>query len=157
MGQVLRAGEGESLTIGGMRVTYLARSGATRDAIGIYGLVLAPRSAGAGLHRHKILTETFHVHEGRLSLRIEGRDLDLGPRDFVLIPPGQPHAFANRGDVPVSFTLSFTPALSREGFFEGLAALSAEGRLGDEDAMEELMRGYDQEPLEGFGGWSALD
>ncbi|WP_336489869.1 cupin domain-containing protein [Methylobacterium nigriterrae] len=156
MSQILRAGEGESVRIGGMRVTYLARSRSTHDAMGIYAVSLAPHSPGAGLHRHAVLTETFEVHEGTLSLRIDGRDLDAGAGDFVLIPPGQPHAFANRGDRPVRFTLSFTPALAREGFFEGLAKLAAQGRLSDEDAMERLMRRYDQEPLEGFGGWSEI-
>lgn len=156
MGQVFRAGGPASVTIGGMRVTYLARSGATHDALGIYRVELAPHSPGAGLHRHALLTETFEVHAGRLALRIEGHALELGPGDFVLIPPGQPHAFANRGDEPVHFTLSFTPALAREGFFEGLAALAAQDRLADETAMDELMARFDQEPLEGFSGWTSL-
>ena len=157
MSQILRAGEAEGVRIGGMHVTYLARSGSTHDAMGIYAISLAPRSPGAGLHRHAVLTETFEIHAGVLTLRIDGRDLDAGPGDFVLIPPGQPHAFANRGGEPVRFTLSFTPALAREGFFEGLAKLAAANRLSDEDAMERLMRRYDQEPLEGFGGWSELN
>ncbi|MER2266558.1 cupin domain-containing protein [Methylobacterium oxalidis] len=157
MGQILRAGEGAHVRINGMEITYLARSASTHDAMGIYGVILAPRSPGAGLHRHARLTETFEVHEGTLAMRIEGRDLDLGPGDFVLIPPGQPHAFANRGTVPVRFTLSFTPALEREGFFEGLAKLAAENRLSDDAALERLMRHYDQEPLEGFGGWREVE
>jgi mannose-6-phosphate isomerase-like protein (cupin superfamily) len=157
MGQVYRAGGAPNVTIGGMQVRYLARSGATRDALGIYRIELAPHSPGAGLHRHARLTETFEVHSGRLTLRIEGHSLDLGPGDFVLIPPGQPHAFCNRSDAPVCFTLSFTPALGREGFFEGLAELSATDRLSDEAAMESLMARYDQEPLEGFSGWSSLE
>ncbi len=157
MGQVYRAGGAPNVMIGGMRVHYLARSGATRDALGIYRVELAPRSPGAGLHRHARLTETFEVHTGRLTVRIEGHTLELGPGDFVLIPPDQPHAFANRGDEPVRFTLSFTPALAREGFFEGLAELAAADRLGDEAAMDALMARYDQEPLEGFSGWSSID
>ncbi len=156
MGQTYRAGGAPNVTIGGMKVHYLARSTATRDALGIYRIELAPRTPGAGLHRHARLTETFEVHAGRLALRIEGHSLELGPGDFVLIPPGQPHAFCNRGDAPVCFTLSFTPALGREGFFEGLAALAAEDRLSDEAAMDDLMGRYDQEPLEGFAGWSSL-
>ncbi|MEA1831858.1 cupin domain-containing protein [Methylobacterium durans] len=154
MGQILRAGEGAHVRINGMEITYLARSASTHDAMGIYGVTLAARSPGAGLHRHAALTETFEVHAGTLAMRIDGRDVDLGPGDFVLIPPGQPHAFANRSQAPVRFTLSFTPALEREGFFEGLAKLAAENRLADEVAMERLMRRYDQEPLEGFDGWS---
>ncbi|MGT2487609.1 cupin domain-containing protein [Methylobacterium oryzae CBMB20] len=102
------------------------------------------------------MTETFSVEAGRLALHVDGADHDLGPGDFALIPPGVAHAFANRGDRPARFTLSFAPALGREGFFEGLAKLAAEGRLSDQAAMTELMARYDQEPLAGFAGWSDI-
>ena len=147
----------EGVTIGRMQVRYLARSDATDDALGIYAMTLAPRSPGAGLHRHAVLTEAFEVHEGTLSLQLGERAVALGPGGFLLVRPGQPHAFANRGDEPVRFTLTFTPALRREGFFEGLAALAHAGRLGDAQAMRDLMSAYDQEPLAGFSGWSAVD
>ncbi|OAS24471.1 cupin domain-containing protein [Methylobacterium platani] len=145
---------GTGVTIGGMRVRYLARSDATGDAIGIYAVTLAARSPGAGMHRHARLTEAFEVHDGTLTIRLNDRDVTAGAGDFVLVRPGEAHAFANRGDEPVRFTLTFTPALRREGFFEGLAALAAEDRLRDEGAMRALMEAYDQEPLAGFGGWS---
>ncbi|WP_407523504.1 cupin domain-containing protein [Methylobacterium oryzisoli] len=149
-------GPHDGVTIGRMQVRYLARSEATDDALGIYGMSLAPRSPGAGLHRHAVLTEAFEVHEGTLSLRLGEREVALGPGGFLLVRPGEPHAFANRGDRPVRFTLTFTPALRREGFFEGLAALAQAGRLGDGQAMRELMAAYDQEPLAGFAGWSEV-
>ena len=114
-----------------------------------------PRTPGAGLHRHARLTETFAVESGALALHLDGTDIDLGPGDFAMVRLGRPHAFANRGDQPVRFTQSFTPALAREGFFEGLADLTAAGRLSDAEAMEHLMLPYDQEPLAGFDGWSA--
>lgn len=147
---------GTGVTIGGMQVRYLARSDATDDAIGIYGMTLAPHSPGAGLHRHARLTEAFEVHAGALALRLGERDVTVGPGGFVLVRPGEPHAFANRRNEPVRFTLTFTPALRREGFFEGLAALAAEDRLRDEGAMRALMAAYDQEPLAGFAGRSEV-
>ncbi|MEL6063755.1 MULTISPECIES: cupin domain-containing protein [unclassified Methylobacterium] len=156
MAALLRHDAKPDAVIGGMRVTYLARSDATADAIGIYRVEMDPRTPGAGLHRHARLTETFAVEAGSLALHLDGTDIDLGPGDFTLVQPGRPHAFANRGDQPVRFTLSFTPALAREGFFEGLANLAAAGRLSDAAAMEHLMLRYDQEPLAGFDGWSGL-
>jgi len=147
---------GTGVTIGGMQVRYLARGDVTGDAIGIYAITLAPHSPGAGLHRHARLTEAFEVHAGALTLRLGERDVTAGPGDFVLVRPGIAHAFANRGDEPVRFTLTFTPALRREGFFEGLAALAAEDRLRDEGAMRALMAAYDQDPLAGFAGWSEV-
>ncbi|MBE7203501.1 MAG: cupin domain-containing protein [Parafilimonas terrae] len=157
MAALVRHDAKPDVAIGGMRVTYLARSDATADAIGIYRVEMDPRTPGAGLHRHARLTETFAVEAGALALHLDGTDLDLGPGDFALVRPGQPHGFANRGDQPVRFTLSFAPALAREGFFEGLAELAAAGRLSDAEAMEDLMLRFDQEPLAGFDGWSALN
>lgn len=156
MASVVHRGPGPNAVIGGMRVSYLARSDETADGLGIYRVAMYPRTPGAGLHRHARLTETFSVEAGRLALHVDGADHDLGPGDFALIPPGVAHAFANRGDRPVRFTLSFAPALGREGFFEGLARLAAEGRLGDAAAMTDLMARYDQEPLAGFAGWSSV-
>lgn len=156
MASVVHHGLSPNAVIGGMRVFYLARSDETADGLGIYRVDMDPRTPGAGLHRHSRLTETFSVEAGRLALHVDGADHDLGPGDFALIPPGVTHAFANRGDKPVRFTLSFAPALGREGFFEGLARLAAERRLSDQAAMTELMARYDQEPLAGLAGWSAV-
>jgi mannose-6-phosphate isomerase-like protein (cupin superfamily) len=157
MAAIVRHEAKPDAVIGGMRVTYLARSDASADAIGIYRVEMDPCTPGAGLHRHAQLIETFAVEAGGLALHLDGTDIDLGPGDFALVRPGTPHGFANRGDKPVRFTLSFAPALAREGFFEGLADLAAAGRLSDAEAMEDLMLRYDQEPLAGFDGWSALN
>lgn len=156
MATLVRHDAKPDVVFGGVSVTYLARSDATADVLGIYRLALDPRTPGAGLHRHARLTETFAVEAGTLALHLDGTDLDLGPGDFALVRPGKPHAFANRSDQPVRLTLSFTPALAREGFFEGLADLAARGHLSDAEAMEDLMLRYDQEPLAGLDGWSAL-
>lgn len=156
MASVVHRGLGPNAVIGGMRIFYLARSDETADAMGVYRVEMDPRTPGAGLHRHARLTETFSVEAGRLALHVDGADHDLGPGDFALIPPGIAHAFANRSDRPVRFTLNFAPALGREGFFEGLARLAAAGRLSDRAAMADLMARYDQEPLAGFAAWSEV-
>lgn len=154
---IQRRGTGRAVHAGGMTVEYLATSDRTDDAIGIYRIVLAPASPGAGPHYHDRMTETFEVHAGTLAMIVDGVAVDAGPGDFVLIPPGVVHAFANRGDVPAVFTLSFTPALGREGFFEGMARLSDADRLDDTDAMLALMAGYDQVPVDGIAGWTQAD
>lgn len=147
-------GTGTTVQAAGMTVEYLATSDRTADAIGIYRITLAPASAGAGPHYHDRMTETFEVHSGTLAMMVDGAPVDAGPGDFVLIPPGVVHAFANRSDEPAVFTLSFTPALGREGFFEGMARLSEADRLDDVDAMLALMADYDQVPVDGIAGWT---
>jgi mannose-6-phosphate isomerase-like protein (cupin superfamily) len=151
---VLNDGEGHQLSAGGMTVTYKVTSDRTGDALGVYEITLAAQSPGAGLHFHDVLIEVFHVLSGTLSMTLDGRAVEAGPGCFVHVPPKVVHSFHNRGETPVRFVLTFAPALSREGFFEGLAALSREGRLGDAAAMREVMAKYDQTPIRGVEGWS---
>ena len=137
-----------------MTLEYLAESDRTKDGMGIYLLTLAPRSPGAGPHYHERMTETFHVHSGVLAMMVNHKPVEAKAGDFILIPPRVPHAFANRSDSPVVFTLSFTPALHREGFFEGMAKLSAAQKMDDHDAMLKLMADYDQVVIDGVDGWT---
>jgi mannose-6-phosphate isomerase-like protein (cupin superfamily) len=103
MAALLRHDAKPDAVIGGMRVTYLARSDATADAIGIYRVEMDPRTPGAGLHRHARLTETFAVEAGSLALHLDGTDIDLGPGDFTLVQPGRtpsPTAATSRSGSP---------------------------------------------------------
>ena len=161
--------------------TSIGADGSSRETLADYGnhrFRYLRRASDGRPEQHDRIIDVVIVHSGRGTLLVGGQMVnptgnpatgeylgtgidggqrhDLGPGDFALIPPGVAHAFANRGDRPVRFTLSFAPALGREGFFEGLARLAAEGRLGDAAAMTDLMARYDQEPLAGFAGWSSV-
>lgn len=150
-------GTGKHVIIGGVTVEYLLTSSQTNDVIGIYRVTIAPGAPGAGLHYHQRMIETFDIQEGILSMMLDRQVIEVRPGDFVLVRPNTLHAFANHTKVPVVFTLTFTPALAREGFFEGLAELSTTGRLIDKDAMLTLMAKYDQIPVNEFDGWTSLE
>lgn len=149
-----KSGTKKPVIIGNTVVEYLATSPWTDDAMGIYRITIAPRSPGAGLHYHQRITEAFEIQKGTLSMMLDGKSMEAKEGDFVLVSPGCVHGFANCSQVPVVFTLSFTPALNREGFFEGFAELAAANKLGDKDAMLALMGKYDQIPVEGVEAWN---
>lgn len=151
---IQQRGAGRTVSTSRMTVEYLATSDLTDDAIGIYLLTLAPRSPGAGPHYHEQMTEAFQIQSGTLSMMVDGAPVEVTSGDFVLVRPHTVHAFANKADEPVVFTLTFTPALAREGFFERMEALSNADRMDDEDAMLALMAQFDQVPVDGIGGWS---
>jgi len=97
-----------------------------RDTGGRYGLmeyVVAARTAAApsedaqyGAHRHKAIEETFLVRSGRLSFLLGEEVIELGPGDFVRVPPGTRHGFANRSGAPVELLVSFHPGGFEELF-----------------------------------------
>lgn len=149
---IVASGEGEIIVGRDMTLTIKAESGMMGDRVGIYELVLAVRSRGAGLHRHHQMDEFFHVLEGRLTMLLEDGEAAVDAGGFAAVPRLTPHGFRNDGDVPVRFVLTFAPALQREGFFKGLAELSKRDRP-DPEAYQELMRRYDQEPLEDVSKW----
>jgi mannose-6-phosphate isomerase-like protein (cupin superfamily) len=52
----------------------------------------------AGPHWHPVLRETFHVLEGRMRFRVDGREFFLGPGEGVTVRPGEVHRFWNEGE-----------------------------------------------------------
>jgi mannose-6-phosphate isomerase-like protein (cupin superfamily) len=97
-----------------------------RDTGGRYGLmeyVVAARPPLAsgetpayGAHRHAAIEETFLVRQGRLSFLLEERVIELATGDFVRVPPGTRHGFANLSGQPVELLVSFTPGGFEELF-----------------------------------------
>lgn len=149
---IIAPGHGRVIEGRGITVTLKAESGATDDRVGIYEIVLAAQSPGAGLHRHHRMDEFFQVLEGRLTMVLEDGEAILEAGGVAVVPRLTPHGFKNDGNAPVRFVLTFAPALRREGFFERLADLSQQDHP-DPDAYQEIMQQYDQEPLDDVSKW----
>ena len=67
--------------------------------------------------------------------------------DFVLVPPGVPHGFANPGEGPAKMVLVISPAGAHEHYFEELAELLAKPGAPDAEAIAELRSRYDTEQV----------
>lgn len=89
---------------------------------------LPPHGAGAPLHVHDTMTETFSVEAGVLEIDLgEGQKVVLAAGDAVSIPPGTPHGFRNPGDAPVVFLTTADEGEGLETFLRGMYALAAAG------------------------------
>lgn len=89
---------------------------------------LPAHGAGAPLHVHDTMTETFAVEAGVLEIDLGGgvtRLLAAG--EDIAIAPGTPHGFRNPGDVPVTFVTTADPGEGLESFLRGMYALAAAG------------------------------
>lgn len=96
-----------------------------RDTGGRYSLMEYVAAANAplgpgesphfGAHRHNEIEETFLVRSGRLTFLLDESVIELGPGDFVRVPPGTRHGYSNLSGEPVHLLVSFHP-----GGFEDL-------------------------------------
>ena len=62
-----------------------------------------------GAHRHRELEETFYVVSGELDFLLDETVIPMKRGDFVRVPPGARHGYANRSGRPVALLVGFTP------------------------------------------------
>jgi mannose-6-phosphate isomerase-like protein (cupin superfamily) len=102
---VVRPGEGRGVG----NVEFLARTQDT-PRFNLAVITIQPRRHGPGLHAHAGEDDSFYILEGELTFTVEGEEVVAGPGTFVLVPPGVPHTFANRGDAVARFINVHAPA-----------------------------------------------
>ena len=80
--------------------------------------IVQPDGFVAAAHVHPHQTERFEVLEGRLGLRVGGRELEAGPGEVATVEPG----------TPVRFMCRVSPALEFESLIETMFGLAADGK-----------------------------
>jgi len=92
---LVRLGDAEVLDASG--VTLLADTPATGGAVTSHRSTFRPGRAGAPPHVHREASELFHVLGGSLTVLLGEALTTLERGDFLLVPPGLPHAFEAAG------------------------------------------------------------
>lgn len=82
------------------------------------------------LHLHPKQSERFEIHEGELTVEIEGETLVARPGDAVEVPVGAAHKMWSSAPATTRATWQIRPALRTEGFFEAVHTVRASGRHG---------------------------
>jgi mannose-6-phosphate isomerase-like protein (cupin superfamily) len=95
---------------------------------GQYGLMeyrVASRAANAAAeaetfspHRHNTIEETFLVRRGNLRFLLGTEVIELAAGDFVRVPPGVRHGYANVSGQDVDLLISFHPGGFEELFLK---------------------------------------
>lgn len=112
----------------GDRIDFLASPLSGDGAELRFRCTLPPQGAGAPLHVHDTMTETFKVESGVLEVSLGGgRTVLLSAGEAIAIPPGNPHGFRNPGDAPVVFLTTADEGEGLETFLRGMYALAAAG------------------------------
>ena len=144
---VLAPGEGNHLIIGNSEITFKVVGTDTHGHLGLFENLIHPGGTTPELHIHRQMEEMFYVLEGEVEIQVGERIVQGQPGAFVLVPRNTPHTFSNRGTKPAKLLIMFCPAGEREKYFEGLAELLKEGNKPSREALVDLMRRFDQEPV----------
>ena len=133
-----RAAQGPDLTIGlSSVVRYLATGDSTHERFGLYRWDFGPKPSVPRPHFHKTMSESFFILGGTVRLFNGEKWVDAIEGDFLYVPEGGVHAFANESGKPASMLVLFAPGAPREAYFEELAEIAASGRqLTDEEWFE---------------------
>ncbi|WP_066955634.1 cupin domain-containing protein [Streptomyces lushanensis] len=169
MTELTRA-EGLIVPPGGGTVIHTAAQQVTYKVTGEHSRVsstfevVVPPGFDVGAHRHTRSEELFHILDGELDvLAFEPRVLSedwrhwesmsglravrATPGTVVVVPPGCPHAFANRTGRDATMFFQSSPPSDHERYFEELLDILKEGGTPDPVAIAELRVRYDIEQL----------
>ena len=141
------SGAEPELTIGGASRVSLLSTGETTGACTACTAGTCSRRSrrprpAAGTTR--TFSESFFILNGSVAL-YDGqtwREADAG--DYLFVPPGGVHSFANTSGEAASMLVLFAPGAPREPYFEELAAIRGEGRELSEQEWTELYARHDQ-------------
>src|SRR5688572_3854566 len=86
----------------------------------------APKGSPPPKHYHPAQDEHFEVRSGRLRVRVDGAERELGPGDAIGIPRGAVHQMWNAGDEEARALWQTRPAGRTREWFETIDSLLRE-------------------------------
>ncbi|MCX4514860.1 cupin [Streptomyces sp. NBC_01619] len=162
-GLLVPKGHGRTLRAAAQQVTFKVTGDMSRVSSSFE--VVVPPGFDVGAHVHARSEELFYVLEGELDMlafeprvrsgddwrhwesRSGRRSVRAGPGTVVVVPPGCPHAFANRTGEPARMFFQASPPPDHERYFEELIEILDAGGPPDHEAIAELRARYDIEQL----------
>jgi mannose-6-phosphate isomerase-like protein (cupin superfamily) len=141
---LLGPGEGRSVSLRGTEVVFKVESGRA-DGASCVEFTAAP-GFDTGLHVHERLEEMFYVLDGAFEFRAGEETFQAIAGACMFVPPGVPHAFANRGAAPATLLLTMAPA-GHDRYFDELAEILTADGPPDSDEIAALRKRYDTEQI----------
>jgi quercetin dioxygenase-like cupin family protein len=114
---VVKAGQGEALSVMGGEIRFLCRAEDTGKAWSLMETVI-PKGMGPGPHHHP-WDEAYYILSGEIDFQVDGRAERVRAGDFLYAPGGAVHAFSGVSDAPARMLIFDAPAHA-EMFFKEL-------------------------------------
>lgn len=136
----------ETIRLGGLELRFLQTKEGTEGGLDAFEMVVQPRARMPVPHYHESWDELVYGLSGRVTFRVGGEEVELGPGQTVFIRRGAVHGFENRSEAPASCLCVLTPGVLGPGYFREIAALLATGAP-DPARMGEIMRRHGLIPV----------
>lgn len=134
-----RRGDVVENTVTGERAIVLVGSADSNDGKIVCFMGVRPGGRVVGEHVHPSLTERFRVVCGRLGVRMDGVESELGPGDEVTVRPGVVHDWWNAGDDEAQVVVEIDPGRRFEIMISTLFGLANDG-LTNHKGMPHLLQ-----------------
>ena len=141
MTTILGPGEGRLFYIGGDQVTVKGVADLPGGGFALIDYSAAPGVPGPPLHVHDAIDEAWYLLEGRLDVQVGDDRRHVGAGDFLLVPHGAPHTFANAGTERARWIGVLSPGTALT-MLEDLGHLIPERGTPDEDAIIDMFQRY---------------
>jgi mannose-6-phosphate isomerase-like protein (cupin superfamily) len=144
---LVRASAAEVLATSG--ITLLADAEATGGRLTSNRSLMRAGTDGAPPHYHEQAAELFFVLDGALDVLLGEEIHTLRRNDFLVVPPGMPHAFAPAAGADADVLFVFTPGKARFDYYRLLERLYT-GQASQEevvDSQERFDNHYVESPI----------
>ena len=139
----------EAIRLGPLMVRFLVTGENSSGSIAAFELMVpAEQRLAAPAHSHAHYEETIYGIEGALTWTVDGKPIDVGPKQALCIPRGAIHRFDNNGSQDAKALCVITPAAIGPQYFREAAEVinAAAGGPPDRAKLAEIMRRHGLTP-----------
>jgi len=139
----------EAIRLGPLMVRFLVTGENSSGSIAAFELMVpAEQRLAAPAHSHDHYEETIYGIEGALTWTVDGKPIDVGPKQALCIPRGAIHRFDNNGSQDAKALCVITPAAIGPQYFREAAEVinAAAGGPPDRAKLAEIMRRHGLTP-----------
>ncbi len=113
----------ETIRVGQIGIRFLLEAADTNGSVAMFEFTVPAGAKVPVPHYHKAYDETIYGVEGVVTFTVEGKPVDIGPRETCFIPRGAVHGFNNMQQTDVKALAIITPALLGPEFFKECAVV----------------------------------
>jgi quercetin dioxygenase-like cupin family protein len=122
------AGQTVENPVTGERLVFHKTAAETNGEVTQFEAFIRPGGHLPAAHVHPSQSERFEMVSGTLTFTVDGRKFDAEAGEVVVVPPGTPHHFVNKGTEDARFMVEVRPALGIEPLLETMYGLAADGK-----------------------------